>query len=110
MTDDFENAIEWLESQDMAAVTLHNQKLKKRILQLAKRHPDEVAIIARPNDRGQHGYLFAHVPVDWLKVIPPRQVTEKMRKAGKAMSGNLKRTGFDPGLEDPNPRDKTEKV
>lgn len=110
MTDEYENAIEFLDSQKTATVTLHSKRLRNRILKLAEQYPDEVAIIARPDDRGQHGYLFAHVPVAWLKVIPPKVVTEAMRENGRRLYRNLRSVESEPEKIAPKTRDNEEKV
>lgn len=39
-----ENAIEWLDTQQKATVTLHGGRLKNRALRLAEEYPDEVEI------------------------------------------------------------------
>lgn len=110
MSEDYENAIEFMDGQKMAAVTLHDRRLRSRILKLAEQHPDEVTVIARPDDRGQNGYLFAHVPVAWLKVIPPKVVTEAMRENGRRLHRNLKNSESEPGEIVPKTRDNEEKV
>lgn len=88
MPEEYENAIEWLDGQKTATVTLHSMKLRNRVLKLAKEHPDKVTIIARPEDKGQNGILYARIPISWLKIQPPRAVSEKERmrlaETGKA--------------------------
>ena len=74
MPEEWENAIEWLEGQKTVTVTLHSQKLKNRVLKLAEQNPGKVKVIARPDDRGQNGYLLAHVPASWIRIDPPRKV------------------------------------
>lgn len=71
MPEEYENAIEWLDGQKMATITLHSMKLRNRVLKLAEQNPGKVKIIARPDDRGQSGYLLAHLPASWIKINPP---------------------------------------
>ena len=81
MTDDFENAIEFLNGQKTATVTLYRGRLQNRILRLAEERPDEVAVICRPEEN--NGFLFAHIPVKWLRIQPPKQMSEEQRERAK---------------------------
>lgn len=73
-----ENAIEWLEGSKTMTVTISNRKIANRIRKLKEQHPDEVEIIA--DGPGNGGYLYAHIPTEWLKIRPKREVTEEERK------------------------------
>ena len=69
-----ECVIEWVRGGDHAGVTAHsNSRLKSRIEKLAEKFPDKVKIIARNED----GSIFAHVPISYVKINPPRQVSEE---------------------------------
>lgn len=81
MTDEYENAIEFLDGQKTAAVTLHDRRLRNRILKLAEQHPDEVAVICRPEEN--NGFLFAHIPLKWLRIQPPKQMSDEQRELAK---------------------------
>lgn len=81
MTDEYENAIEFLDGQKTAAVTLHDRRLRNRILKLAEQHPDEVAVICRPEEN--NGFLFAHIPLKWLRIQPPKQMSEELKERGR---------------------------
>ena len=81
MTDEYENAIEFLNGQNTAAVTLHDRRLRNRILRLAEQHPDEVAVICLPEEN--NGFLFAHIPAKWLRIQPPKQMSEEQRERAK---------------------------
>ena len=81
MTDDFENAIEFLNGQKTATVTLYRGRLQNRILRLAEERPDEVAVICRPEEN--NGFLFAHIPLKWLRIQPPKQMSEEQREKAK---------------------------
>jgi hypothetical protein len=82
MPEEYENAIEWLDGQKTATVTVHSQKIKNRVLRLAEQRPDKVTVIARPTDKGQDGYLYARIPASWLKISPPikLELTEEERE------------------------------
>lgn len=92
MPEEFENAIEWMDGQKTVTVTVHSQKIRNRILKLAKDHPDKVAVIARPEDRGQNGYLYARIPVGWLKIQPPvqRNLTDEERAELKERAARMR--------------------
>lgn len=81
MTDEYENAIEFLDGQKTAAVTLHDRRLRNRILKLAEQHPDEVVVICRPEEN--NGFLFAHVPLKWLRIQPPRAMSDAQIEAAQ---------------------------
>lgn len=90
MPEEYENAIEWLDGQKTATVTVHSQKQKTALLRLAKAHPDKVKIVADPEENG--GFLLAHLPVGWIRfqAPPPRGVMseeerEKRRQRMKAL-------------------------
>ena len=79
MSEEYENAVEWLDGQKTATVTLHSTKQKAALTRLAKAHPDKVKIVAHP--RGNGGFLVAHVPVSWIQFKAPskRSFTEEDR-------------------------------
>lgn len=85
MTEEHENAVEWLDGQSVATFTLHSGKLKSRIMNLAKKRPGDVQITAGP--KGNGGYLVAHVPVGWIKINPPLNLSEDAlaKKAAQMM-------------------------
>lgn len=80
MPEEYENAIEFLDGQKTATVTLHSQKQKTAVLKLAKAHPEKVKVQFTPEENG--GFLIAHLPVSWIQFRPPRVLTEKQREAG----------------------------
>ena len=51
--------------------------LKSKLLKLAEKSPDDVKIISENKDAS----LFAHIPVNYIKISPPRQVFEEQREA-----------------------------
>lgn len=91
MTEEHENAVEWLDGQSVATFTLHSGKLKSRIMNLAKKRPDAVQITAEPKENG--GYLVAHVPVGWIKINPPLKLSEEaLAKKAAQMMINAQKT------------------
>lgn len=76
-----ENALEWQTGEEEITVTLFRGKLQKRILKLAKQFPDLVTVYAGPEKN--KGFLYAKIPVEWLKVAPPRALSEAQLAAAK---------------------------
>lgn len=73
-----EFSIEWIKGAEYAGVTVPSgTALKSKLLRLADKKPDEVKIIAENND----GSLFAHIPVNYVKISPPRQVSDEQKEA-----------------------------
>ena len=64
-----DNAIEFIKGSKTATVTFSQGKYINKILSLAETHP-EVEILERPESND--GYLYARIPVSWVKVSPPR--------------------------------------
>lgn len=72
-----EFAIEWVKGAEYAGVTVpFGTALKSKLLRLSEKNPDEVKIIVQNKD----GSLFAHVPVNYIKISPPRQVSEEQKE------------------------------
>ena len=78
-----ENVIEWIRGQETATLTLTRGTLATRVKKLAIERPEERQIIAENKD----GSILAHVPVKWVKINPPRELSEEtlqeMRERGK---------------------------
>lgn len=71
-----ENVIEWLKGQQTVAITLTSgSKFANKIVKLSEIHNE---IDVRVN---QDGSIFAHVPLKWIKISPPRKVSDEQRKA-----------------------------
>lgn len=73
-----EFCIEWLRGGEYAGVTTPSSTaLKSKLMRLAKERPDEVKVMAENKD----GSAFFHIPVSYVKVGPPRYVSEEQREA-----------------------------
>lgn len=77
MESSHENVIEFIENEDRACVTFTQKRYITKIEKLAKSHPEECEILARNQD----GSICAHIPVKWVKVSPPRQMSEEQKQA-----------------------------
>lgn len=90
-----ENVIEWLRGSDIAGITAPaGSRLKGRVMKLAQTHPDQVEIVKENQD----GSIFAHVPVKFIKVSPPRRVSEEQKAAA---AERFKRIWEEKGCDDP---------
>lgn len=73
-----EFCIEWLRSGEYAGVTTPSSTaLKSKLMRLAKERPDEVKVMAENKD----GSAYFHIPISYIKVSPPRQVSDEQREA-----------------------------
>lgn len=73
-----EFSIEWIKGAEYAGVSVPSgTALKSKLLRLAEKNPREVEIIMINED----GSLFAHVPVNYIKISPPRRVSEEQKEA-----------------------------
>lgn len=70
-----ENAIEFLTGYQKATVTFSQPRFINRIRKLKEEHPLELDIIADGPENG--GYLTANIPVDWIKIVPKRVMSEE---------------------------------
>ncbi len=73
-----EFAIEWTKDWDYAGVTVPSgTALKSKLMRYAESRPDEVKLMAENKD----GSAYFHVPISYIKVSPPRKVSEEQREA-----------------------------
>ncbi len=73
-----EFAIEWIKGADHAGVTVPSgTAFKSKLIRLSQKYPNEVKILKINSD----GSLFAHIPVSYVKISPPKQVSEEQKAA-----------------------------
>lgn len=70
-----ENVIEWIKNQKQAALTLCQRRTITRVKELSEKYPKECQIIAENED----GSIFAHIPVGWIRINPPMNLSEEQR-------------------------------
>ena len=73
-----ENCIEWLNGQDRVTVTLSQGRLINKVKKLAEKYK-EVEILKENED----GTLLAKLPLKFIKISAPRQMTEEQREQAK---------------------------
>ena len=82
-----ENVIEFITNEGRATVTFSQCRYKSRIRELAKKFPEECEIVAENAD----GSMCAHIPVAWVRINPPAQLTEEQRaERAERARNNLK--------------------
>lgn len=74
-----ENVIEWIKDEKQATLTLSQRRTINKVKKLAEVHPEECQIVAENKD----GSICAHVPVSWVKISPPRGVSEERRELSR---------------------------
>ena len=73
-----EFSIEWTKDRNYAGVTVPSgTALKSKLMRYAQERPDEVKLMAENKD----GSAFFHIPISYVKVSPPRKVSEEQKKA-----------------------------
>ena len=71
-----EFVIEWIKGDKKAAISAPSgTKIKNKLIKLTKEHPDECDYILNKD-----GYIFGHVPVNYIKISRPREYSEEERK------------------------------
>jgi len=70
-----EIAIEWVKGQQRATITAYsNSKIKGKLIKLAEKFPDEVDVYLN-----EDGSVLGHVPINYIKVSHPKQVSEETK-------------------------------
>lgn len=70
-----ENGIEFLQNDTIATFSFSNRHYVNRIKKLKESHPDDVDIAYENKD----GSIFGHIPISWIKINPPREISEENR-------------------------------
>lgn len=82
-----ENNIEFLKGATTATVCFSQGRYVTRIRKLAESHPDECKILYTNSD----GSIVAHIPTKWVKVSPPRKVSDEQREAASARFAEMQK-------------------
>jgi hypothetical protein len=84
-----ENMIEFVTNARSATVTFTNQKHINRIKKLYEEHPDEFKFFEENHD----GSVCAKIPLKWVKISPPKKVSEAQRQAASERFRKLREEG-----------------
>lgn len=80
MYDMNEFAIEWVKGRDYAGVSVPSGTAwKSKLMRYVKERPEDVKLMAENAD----GSAFFHVPVNYIKCSPPRQISEEQKEAAR---------------------------
>lgn len=71
-------AIDWTDHKT-AFVSVDDMAWINKLKKLKSEHPDEVDILFTPEEND--GMLVARVPKRWIKIVPPRRMSEEQRQA-----------------------------
>ena len=83
-----ENVIEWLRGDSTVTVTFcSNSKYNTKVRRLAEQYPNDVQIVAENVD----GSIVAHLPLKYIKVSAPKQVSEEVKEASRERMINMHR-------------------
>lgn len=72
-----ENVIEFLNNEKTVTVSFCSRKWINKTKRLHEKNPNEVKIIAENKD----GSICATLPVKYLKISPPRKISEEQKQA-----------------------------
>ena len=62
-------------SDEWCGVSTGEISIKNRLEQLAEKYPQEVECVAKNSD----GSVYYHVPWEWVKIKPPKIVSEEVK-------------------------------
>lgn len=85
---DIDTGINTVNDDSLYGISTNEKKLVNRIKKLKELRPNEVHITMNPEDN--EGTIVARFPKSWLKINPPREVSEKQRET--LAKARLKRT------------------
>ena len=74
-----ETNIDIINVESLATVSSSERKYINKILKLHESRPEEVNIIVEPEDN--YGVIVAKMPKSYIKISPPRKVSEEQKAA-----------------------------
>ena len=76
-----ENVIEWIKDEKRATLTLSQRRAISRVKKLATQYPEQCQVVVENKD----GSICAHIPVGWVKISPPKKVSDKQREISRSI-------------------------
>ena len=73
-----DNVIEFFSEEKTATLSLHKKKYVNKLRKCFESHADEMDFTQNPD-----GTVCATVPVSWIKISPPRKMTDEQREAAR---------------------------
>lgn len=77
-----ETIINFNEKERLASVYTHNQRLQNTLLSLCESHPAQV----KHKDGDRYGGMTFELPKKWVKIAPPRVLSEAQKKVLEDMN------------------------
>jgi hypothetical protein len=74
-----ENSIEFMNGQKTMTVTFCAKRWINKVMKLYEKRPEDIEIIAENPD----GSICARLPVSYLKLSAPREMTDEQRQAAR---------------------------
>ena len=71
-----ENVIEFLDGDSECAVSFTNRRFINRMVKLYEQHKPGFKYLYTNQD----GSITARIPLSWIKIIPPREISEEERE------------------------------
>lgn len=71
-----DNGVEWYTGDERVTATFSQRKWVSKIKKLADKRPADVEIVAENED----GSIVAHLPLSFIKISPPKQVSEEQKE------------------------------
>ena len=71
-----DNGVEWYTGDERVTVTFSQRKWVSKIKKLAEKRPNDVEIVVENED----GSIVAHLPLSFIKISPPKQVSEEQKE------------------------------
>ena len=84
-----ENMIEFISGTRTATVTFTNQKHINRIKKLYEERGDEFKYLKENTD----GSVCAKIPLKWVKISPPKQMSEEAKQAASERFKKMREEG-----------------
>lgn len=75
-----ENAIEFIKGSARTTVTFSQPRYINRIKELAEKYPEDCEIVAINKNAGEGESICAHIPTAWVKINPPRKLTDEQKE------------------------------
>lgn len=83
-----ETTVNFNESDDPATVETYNKALLNRLEKLSSAQPDACRLVYKPPDGSYARYA---VPKKWVKISPPKKVSDEQREAMRQRAQTLSR-------------------
>lgn len=90
-----ETSICYCEDNGIAFVSSNEKKWISRIIKYKSQYPDEITVLALPEDNGN--FIYAKVPQRWLALRPPRKMNLTDEERAKIREQFIKAKSADTG-------------